>query len=232
MKEHKSHMSMVARFAYIFATIVTIFAQMGLAPLIETRAASDPVVTMKTDKNGYSKGDTMVLTLSSTTTDTIDLAYDTTQLQYVTTTTDSSGSVYTSSTGVSVSPRKANTPVKLVFKVTGNLTASGIPINYSYSYYPLFSIISKTVQLGSIQITSPGNMDTTKVNNPAVTTLGDVKVSVPADAAIKLPSLLWPIYTKTIPIAKRGRYAPLAGHCAVVPGVLDDPGPGPDTQRG
>lgn len=31
MKEHKSNMSMVARFAYIFATIVTIFAQMGAA---------------------------------------------------------------------------------------------------------------------------------------------------------------------------------------------------------
>jgi hypothetical protein len=31
MKEHKSHMSMVARFAYIFATIVTVFAQMGAA---------------------------------------------------------------------------------------------------------------------------------------------------------------------------------------------------------
>ncbi|WP_407895412.1 SpaA isopeptide-forming pilin-related protein [Lacticaseibacillus sp. N501-2] len=41
MKEQKSHMSLVARFVYIFATIVTVFAQMGAAVPAMITAADD-----------------------------------------------------------------------------------------------------------------------------------------------------------------------------------------------
>ena len=50
MKEHKSSMSMVARFAYIFATIVTVFAQMGAAvPAVLAGADSGPTGIISTD---------------------------------------------------------------------------------------------------------------------------------------------------------------------------------------
>jgi hypothetical protein len=60
MKEHKSHMSMVARFAYIFATIVTVFAQMGAAvPAMITDADNG------TSTGEYGTADISGLTLTS-----------------------------------------------------------------------------------------------------------------------------------------------------------------------
>lgn len=71
MKEQKSHMSLVARFVYIFATIVTVFAQMGAAvPAMITDADNNSVTTAQTatandpaDRSGgviYSNGDIKV----------------------------------------------------------------------------------------------------------------------------------------------------------------------------
>lgn len=177
MKEHKSHMNMVARFAYIFATIVTVFAQMGLAPLITTQARVNPTVTMKTDKSGYSTGDTVVLSLTSSTTDTIDLAFDAKKLQYVGVDMNSNAKARTSNTGISVTPKSTNTPVKIQFKVLSDLGTSGISMAASYTDSGWFS--SDVYQLGSIQITGSGSTSESTNNNP-----DDVKLTLPEGAKI------------------------------------------------
>lgn len=66
MKEHKSHMSMVARFAYIFATIVTIFAQIGAAvPAMIVSADFDAnTLKMTASPTSVKKGDTLTISVS------------------------------------------------------------------------------------------------------------------------------------------------------------------------
>lgn len=180
MKEHKSHMSMVARFAYIFATLVTVFAQMGLAPVISTQAVTNPALLVA-DKNGYNVGDTLTITINATGSDDVNLHYDTDMLEYYGLDHNDSGTSSVNDGIATIDPSSSRSwPMKAYFKVRKDLGTNGTLVT-AYDYIPSFIGKGKETEIGSVTITSVGNMDAASVGDSQAVGLDDVNLTVPAN---------------------------------------------------
>ncbi|WP_125708316.1 SpaA isopeptide-forming pilin-related protein [Lacticaseibacillus porcinae] len=194
MKEHKSHMSMVARFAYIFATIVTIFAQMGLAPLIGTQAVTNSVTV---DKTEYHAGDTVTLSVTGTNDDNFYLTYDTSVLNFVGKVSTYGGTVTDKADNsrtaghIKIDPWNASPywPAKLTFTVKAGITNATANISQTDLYFrnPSNSAVVKVVPKpvttpvpGGLQITSLDNKTTFNINDQVNLQLRDDLSKKPA----------------------------------------------------
>lgn len=180
MKEHKSHMSMVARFAYIFATIVTIFGQMGLAPLIATQAITNTSTNyLTTDKTSYSAGDTLTLTVNGDGVENIKLKYDSSKLEYISADAGYEGSIEEGSNYVEINPYDVFTgkhwPAKLTFKVRDNVGKSSTDIIATH-LVGLIGTSDEEVGRITINMTPKVTEETNPVTSkPAVNTVtGDI----------------------------------------------------------
>ncbi len=132
--KHSEHRRWL-RLAYAFATIVTIFAQMsGAAPILLTDAATstDQNGAVLADQNGYSAGDTAVVTVTAPSDDFVTLVFDSTKLSYdqkatVAHLTGVDGSVSINSKGsLYIMPVQKGSKLNLYFKVNSALTSGAM----------------------------------------------------------------------------------------------------------
>lgn len=185
MKEHQSHISMVARFAYIFATIVTVFAQMGAAaPAMITEADVSPTASMLVDKNGYEPGEDMAITITTTNMPQADLHFDPTYFSYASV-DDFGGSVKNSSGVVELTPSGANVgTVTVHFKVKQALPQGGSSVSVMIDSSAFLGIVDTSVKYDTIIVTDTGNMSRadvkkTTVNNGGTVNDKEINLSVP-----------------------------------------------------